>query len=237
MGATAFVAQRLRMKLAAALFMEQALCYGPGMPRPRVHDLGRVLDVAERLAVSSGPAAVTIRALSEATSVSNGALYHAFGSRAGLLGRAWVRAAEQFLQLQCDAVEEALGSGEPGHEAAVAAVVAAALCPALFFDQNPTSAQFLLTVSRSELLGSGEIPTDVATQLRQLDKALGKIFVRLSCSLWGRKDRQALAVIHDCVVALPTALLLRGNRTADVSARERLAAAVRAVLTIPPTED
>lgn len=217
-----------------SLILEHVLCYIRGMPRPRVHDLGQVLDVAERLAVSSGPAAVTIRALSEATSVSNGALYHAFGSRAGLLGRAWVRAAEQFLQLQRDAVEHALGSDKPDREAAVEAVVAAALCPALFFDQNPTSAQFLLTVSRSELLGSGEIPTEVATELRQLDKALGKIFVRLACSLWDRKDKHALAVIRDCVVQLPTALLLRGNRTADVAARERLAAAVRAVLTIPP---
>jgi hypothetical protein len=36
------------------------------------------------------------------------------------------------------------------------------------------------------------------------------------------------------VVELPTALLLRGNRFPDEAARERLAAAVRAVLTIPP---
>lgn len=211
------------------------LCYRHVMPRPRVHDLGQVLDVAEELVVSTGPAAVTVRALSEATSVSNGALYHAFGSRAGLLGRAWVRAAEGFLQLQHDSVEQALACSESGDEAAaVEAVVAAALCPALFFDQNPTSAQFLLTISRTELLGSGEIPVDVAKDLRQLDKALGKIIIRLSCSLWDRRDKQALAVIRDCVVQLPTALLLRGNRTADTAARERLAAAVRAVLTIPP---
>jgi AcrR family transcriptional regulator len=207
------------------------------MPRPRTHDLGQVLDVAERLAVAAGPAAVTIRALSEATSVSNGALYHAFGTRAGLLGRAWVRAAEGFLQLQRDAVEHVLGGdANPVDEAtAVEAVVAAALCPASFFDRSPISAQFLLTVPRDELLRSGEIPADVATELRQLDKALGRIFVRLSCSLWDRKDTQALALIRDCVVALPTALLLRDNRTADDTARERLATAVRAVLTIPPS--
>ena len=209
------------------------------MPRPRTHDLGRVLDVAEELAVTAGPAAVTIRALSEATSVSNGALYHAFGTRAGLLGRAWLRAAQGFLQLQRDAVERVLGSGDQaaGESAAVEAVVAAALCPASFFDAHPTSAQFLLTVPREELLRSGEIPDDVAEELRQLDKALGKIFVQLSCSLWDRQDRHALALIRDCVVALPTALLLRGNRTADDAARRRLAVAVRAVLTIPPASD
>jgi AcrR family transcriptional regulator len=207
------------------------------MPRPRVHDLDRVLDVAEELAVTGGPAAVTIRALSEATSVSNGALYHAFGTRAGLLGRAWVRAAEGFLQLQRTAVEQALTSRSRVDEpSAVAAVVAAALCPASYHDQNPTAAQFLLTVAREELLRSGEVPADVAQELRQLDEALGAIFVRLSVSLWNRRDKKALALVRDCVVHLPTALLLRGNRTADPVARDRLAAAVRAVLTIPPAD-
>lgn len=201
------------------------------MARPRVHDLDRVLDVAEELAVAAGPAAVTIRALSEATSVSNGALYHAFGSRAGLLGRAWVRAAEGFLELQRSSVDQALDDGENAAEA----VVAAAMCPAAFFDQNPTSAQFLHTVRRDELLRSGDVPTDVAEELRQLDKALVALFVRLALSLWDRKDKHAVAVIRDCVVQLPTALLLHGNRTADGAARERLAVAVRAVLTVPLT--
>ena len=208
------------------------------MPRPRTHDLDRALDVAASLAVTAGPAAVTIRALSEATSMSNGALYHAFGSRAGLLGRAWVRAAESFLQLQRDAVEHLLAGskGQVRQAVAVEAVVAAALCPATFFDRDPTSTQFLLTVAREELMGSAELPDDIAGQLRDLDRTLGKIFIRLSCSMWGRRDEHALALIRDCVVELPTALLLRGNRFPDSAARERLAAAVRAVLTVPPTE-
>jgi AcrR family transcriptional regulator len=198
-----------------------------------VHDLGRVLDVAEQLAVTAGPAAVTIRALSDATSVSNGALYHAFGTRAGLLGRAWLRAAEQFLLLQRDAVGQVL-AGPDDHATAVEAVVAAALCPAAFHDQNPTSAQFLLTVAREDLLKSGDVPDDVANQLRHLDKALVAVFVQLARRLWDRSDPAAVALVRDCVVHLPTALLLQDNRASDLLARERLAAAVRAVLTIPP---
>ncbi|PRC43263.1 TetR family transcriptional regulator, partial [Mycobacterium sp. ITM-2017-0098] len=89
---------------------------------------------------------------------------------------------------------------------------------------------------REELLRSGEVPDDIATELRQLDKALVTIFIRLSRSLWDRKDKQAVALIRDCVVHLPTALLLRERRTADPAARERLAAAVRAVLSIPPRD-
>ncbi|WP_372481327.1 TetR/AcrR family transcriptional regulator [Mycolicibacterium lacusdiani] len=200
-----------------------------------MHDLEHVLDVAERLAVAEGPAAVTIRALSDATSVSNGALYHAFGTRAGLLGRAWMRAAERFLELQRTAVEQVLAGGDGTDGNATEAVVAAALCPASLFDQNPTSARFLLTVRREELLRSGDVPADVADELRRLDDALGAIFVRLALSLWDRKDKRALALVRDCVVDLPTALLLRGNRVGDGAARDRLAAAVRAVLTIPPS--
>jgi AcrR family transcriptional regulator len=199
-----------------------------------VHDLEHVLDVAERLAVAEGPGAVTIRALSEATSVSNGALYHAFGTRAGLLSRAWVRAAERFLELQRTAVEQALSEADTDGNA-TEAVVAAALCPASFLEQNPTSARFLLTVRREELLRSGDVPADVADELRRLDEALGAIFVRLALRLWDRKDERALALVRDCVVHLPTALLLRGNRVGDRTARDRLAAAVRAVLTIPPS--
>ena len=79
------------------------------------------------------------------------------------------------------------------------------------------------------------MPADVADELRRLDEALGAIFVRLALRLWDRKDKPALALVRDCVVHLPTALLLRGNRVGDRAAADRLAAAVRAVLTIPPS--
>jgi AcrR family transcriptional regulator len=65
------------------------------MARPRVHDPDRVLDAAESLVVACGPAAVTIRAISAAVGVSNGAVYHTFGSRMGLLARAWLRGIQE----------------------------------------------------------------------------------------------------------------------------------------------
>lgn len=208
------------------------LCYSWQVPRPRVHDLDHVLDAAEQMAVTGGPASVTIRALSVATSASNGALYNAFGSRAGLLGRAWIRAAERFLALQHEVVEQVLASSTPSEEA----VVAAALCPAVFLEQSPASARFLLTVSRDELLGSGEIPAEVADELHRLDQSLVALFILLARSLWDRKDAHAVALVRLCVVDLPTALLLNERSHADSHARERLASAVRAVLTIPPAD-
>ncbi|MGV0850109.1 helix-turn-helix domain-containing protein [Mycolicibacterium phlei] len=204
------------------------------MPRPRVVDFEPLMDEAERLAARAGVSAVTIRALSRATSISNGAIYHAFGSRSGLLARVWLRAARRFLSVQRDAVARAL---EPGVTPATAvdAVVAAAECPATFLDLHPTSARFLLSVRRDELLGDREVPAEVAEELRSLDDELTALFLELAQAKWGRRDRTAVAVIRDCVVELPTALLLRSPAPAP-GARERLEAAVRAVLTLdPPT--
>ncbi|MDT5145636.1 MAG: hypothetical protein QOC58_281, partial [Mycobacterium sp.] len=128
------------------------------MPRPRLYDKDQILDAVERLAVQSGAAAVTIRAISDAVGVSNGAVYHTFGSRAGLASRAWLRAGHRFLTLQTRLIDTAQAA-DP-----VAAVVAAADAPAVFAERYPDSSRLVLTVRRDELLGS-ETPTDLADQL------------------------------------------------------------------------
>ncbi len=207
------------------------------MPRPRVHDLDTLLDAAENLAATAGPTAVTVRAVSDVTGVSNGAIYHAFGSRGGLVGSAWLRAAQRFLALQRSRVDDALGNPSPSR--AVDAVVAAAEVPAIFALDYPQSALLLLTVRRDELLGA-DVPTDIAEQLTQLDRALVELFIRLSTALWGRKDGRAVEAIEACVVGLPTGLLIHpakradGWRVPDAAARARLDAAVRAVLLLDP---
>jgi AcrR family transcriptional regulator len=199
------------------------------VPRPRVYDQDQILDAVERLAVQSGPAAVTIRAVREAIGVSNGAVYHSFGSRAGLVGRAWLRAGHRFLSAQSELIDAA-----PGGDA-TAAVVAAAEAPAVFADEHPHSSQLILTVRRDELLGP-ETPTDIAAQLRDLDRLLVQTMIRLARALWDRKDAAAVDVITTCIVDLPTAILLNRNRIHDNDARERLRAAVRAVLAVGPPQ-
>jgi len=201
------------------------------MPRPRVYEPDRVLDAVESLAVASGPAAVTIRAISAAVGVSNGALYHTFGSRSGLTGRAWLRAGRRFLAVQNDLVDKALSTTGP--QAPVAAVVAAADAPAVFAEQHPDSSKVLLTVSREELLDS-DLPDDVAIELRDLDRLLVGLLIRLAVNLWDRKDARAVDTITTCIVDLPTAILLRRDRLANPTAREHLRASVRAVLDVGP---
>ncbi|CAM3333755.1 TetR family transcriptional regulator [Mycobacterium intermedium] len=204
------------------------------MPRPRVYDTDRVLDAAESLAVTSGPAAVTIRAISAAVGVSNGAVYHTFGSRAGLLGRVWLRAGRRFLDAQTALVDQALSA--PGRQAGVDAVVAAADAPAVFAEQYPNSSMLLLVVRREELL-EPDLPDEIGSEIKTLETRLIGLMIRLALRVWERKDAGAVDTITTCIVDLPTAILLRRNRLGSSTAREQLRAAVTAVLDIgPPPE-
>jgi AcrR family transcriptional regulator len=197
------------------------------MPRPQVYDRDAMLDAAEELAVEGGVKAVTIRAVAERAGISNGAIYHAFGSRGGLVGRAWVRAARRFLTLQKQAVD---AEDEP-----VRAVMAAADAPAVFSEQYPSSARLILGIPRDELIG--EAPTDVQAELGALDIDLRDLLIRLSIAMWDRKDAASVAVIEDCVVGLPTGLMLRRPMPPTADTRRRLAAAVQALLSVKLGEE
>jgi AcrR family transcriptional regulator len=190
------------------------------MPRPQVYDRDAMLDAAEELAVVGGVKAVTIRAVSDRAGISNGAIYHAFGSRGGLVGRAWVRAARRFLALQQRAVD--------AEDQPVRAVVAAADAPAVFSERYPSSARLVLGTPREELIG--EAPAEVQAELRALDTDLRDLLIRLSIAMWDRKDAASVALIEDCVVGLPTGLMLRRPMPPTDDARRRLAAAVQAIL-------
>lgn len=208
--------------------MEQMLCYCPVMPRPRVHDLDRLLDMAEQLVADVGAAGVTVRGLAAATGVSNGSIYHAFGSINALLARVWLRAATDFLDLQAELAE----TPDP-----VNAVVAVADATALFAERRPEAARMLLTVKKDHLLGP-QLPDELADALLALDKRVVRVLVRLSQRLWDRRDARAVEVLTTCVVDLPVAFFRRAlAEGAPISpdSRARLAAAVRAVLALPPT--
>lgn len=221
----------LDARMERGVITERTLCYRGGMPRPRVYDPDTVLDAVEVLAARSGPTAVSIRAISAEAGVSNGAVYHTFTSRGGLMGHAWLRAGRRFLALQTAMVDEALAKS--GQREGAAAVVAAADAPVAFAEKFPDSGRLLLSVRREEVL-AGDIPDDVAKELRDLERLLVELMIRLALHMWDRKDAAAVDVITSCVVDLPTALLLRRKRLGNATAREQLHAAVRAVLRVGP---
>jgi AcrR family transcriptional regulator len=168
---------------------------------------------------------VTVRGLAAAAGVPNGTIYHAFGSLSAVLAQVWLRAATAFLDLQTSHVDRA--------SSPVEAVVAAADTPAVFAGQRPTAARMLLRVKADRLFGP-ELPDELAEALHALDKRLVALLVRLARQVWDRGDGLAVEVITTCVVDLPTAFFRRD--ITDSLVRERLAAAVRAVLTVPPRE-
>jgi AcrR family transcriptional regulator len=200
------------------------------VPRPRIHDRDTILDAAQSLAVATGPAGVTTRAVAEAAGVSNGAIYHSFRSRSDLVAQTWLRAARAVLDVQRHLVDAALAdpSADP-----IDAVVAAAAAPAVFHDHHPQSSRLLLQVNRTQLLGD-DLPEDVTADLAAVDRALVGLMMRLSERLWGRRDATAVDAITMCIVDLPTAITLSRKRIGSAWARDRLAAAVRAVLAEDP---
>lgn len=202
------------------------------MPRPRVYDLDSVLDAAESLAAHAGPAGVTTRAVAAAAGVSNGAIYHNFGSRAALVAHTWLRAGRRFLDVQTELVEAVLA--DPAVDP-VEAVVAAADAPVVFAGRWPRSGALLLQVPRDQLLAD-ELPADLTDELDGLNRRLLELMKRLSTTMWDRRDRAAVDAITVCIVDLPTSIILSRNRIRNTWARARLQAAVRAVLAEePPT--
>ncbi|TWH21549.1 TetR family transcriptional regulator [Prauserella rugosa] len=223
------------------LLVEQVLHYRRLVPRPRVHNLDQVLDVAERLAVDEGPERLTVRKLSAESGVPNGAIYHAFGSLSALRGRMWLRAATEFLDLQTELIDEALMSAS-GFDGAVNAAVAAADAAAVLASRRPAAARMLMTVRREQLLGP-ELPAELADALLGLDRRLvSEVLRRLAMALWDRRDGSSVEVVTTCVVDLPTALLRRDLSQATVDGtvrigsdvRARLSTAVRAILDHEP---
>ncbi len=198
------------------------------MGRPRQFDLETLCDHARELWVEHGVAGVTIRALSAVSGASNGAVYHAFGSRDGLLARVWAREAEGFLAFQRDAVTKAMAGGNPTD-----GLVAAALAPARYAESDPASARLLLSANVDDLM-TAELTDDGRAKLRQRQRELGKLLVELASALWGRHDAAAVTTVRYCVVNLPGTLLLRSKRVNDPVAHHALELAVRGIATEQP---
>lgn len=195
------------------------------MGRPRKHDPEALLDHARRLWAGDGVEALTLRSLSDVSGVSNGAIYHAFGSRDGLLAAVWAREAERFVTYQRAVVDQALSADDP-----VGAVLAAAAAPAGYARHDEDGARLLLSVA-PESVRPSETDRERHTRLRT---ALGAIVADLARALWGREDAAALRVVRHCVVDLPGALLLSPSRVSDPLAIEVLERAVRGVVAVPP---
>lgn len=200
------------------------------MGRPRQHDLDTLCDHARDLWVAHGSDGVTIRALMAVSGASSGAVYHAFGSRDGLLARVWAREAKDFLTFQRGAVTHAMADGSPTE-----ALVAAALAPAAYAQTNAASTRLLLSANVEDLM-SAELTDDGRAQLRRRQRELGLLLGELASALWDRNDVAAATTIRYCVVNLPGTLLLRSKKVTDPVAQHALELAVRGIASQAPPD-
>jgi AcrR family transcriptional regulator len=202
------------------------------MARPRTHDLGTLLDVAEHIATSTGPSGLTLRRLATEAGVSNGSIYHSFSSKEELLARVWARAAQRLLALLEARVTAALME-DPG---ATEAVVAAALSPVDFALDHPAAARLFFMQRRDQLL-SEDLPASAAAELEAIQSSFTKLLIRLAQARWNRRDRAAVDAIAACVVDLPGGLMRRkllDGVALDDQTRAQIEAACRAILELEP---
>jgi AcrR family transcriptional regulator len=199
--------------------------------RPRTHEIDSLLDAAERLLAARGGSGVTIRALADETGAPSGTLYHAFGSRADLLGRMWQRAAERFLTRQEEAIQ-GLSREHPDFDRAEQATIAVASVPALIQTESPDTATVLLRYRRDEILGQ-DLSEELREELERLDERLLGVLTTLAEGLWGRRDRAAVETVAVCVIDLPTAILIN-RRERVIDPLDALDAAIRGVLEREP---
>jgi AcrR family transcriptional regulator len=202
------------------------------MGRPREHNIESILDRATTIMVERGVHGLTLRELATETGASNGTIYHAFGSRSGLVAMAYLQNAERFLALQRDAVEQARLTTDD----AAAPVVAAAQAASRLAGTAPVSAAFLMLVRYDELLVD-DIPDDLRESLSDLARRLSILFVDLARTALGRDDELAVDTIRTCVVDVPSGLLLRREQLTDPHALLRVEAAVRGILAAAPPSD
>ena len=198
------------------------------MARPQLVDVDALLDHARAIWMAEGQSAVTIRALSSRSGVSNGAIYHHFSSRNHLLSQIWAREAAAFRAFQHEQIEEARKSGT-----AEDAVVAAALATG-GYAQVEGAAVRVLFGSRPESLTADGVPPEVVKELRRHRTSATTLVSDLAEEVWGHTGDPAKRLMRHCVVDIPARIFMAAARPNDALARYATEHAVRGVLAAGP---
>ena len=202
------------------------------MPRPQLHSTDTMLDAARDLVLNQGLRGATVEAIAAASGAPTGTIYHRFGSRDELIGRAWVRAVKRsqagFL--------EALEVDDPRD-----AAVGAARALVDFCREHPKDGRLLLSHSRAELIGArmsadlvGSSPSSgLLNDLRDLNRPIERAVVDLSRRLYGDASRPNVERTMLAVFDLPYGAVRRHldtGRSPPADLGDNLERAIRAVL-------
>lgn len=198
------------------------------MGRPQEINVDDLLDHARALWVADGMAAVTIRALSARSGVSNGSIYHHFESRNHLLAEVWAREAQAFRAYQNAQIDHARAHGSVAD-----AVVAAALVTGGYAEVDAKAVRVLLA-SRPDVLNADALPAPVRRQLAEHRANAAKVIGELAQEMWGRSDDVATTLMRNCVVDIPARIFMAAGQPNDPLARYAIEQAVRGILAAGP---
>lgn len=201
------------------------------MGRPQEVDLDALLGHARDLWMAEGSKAVTIRALSLRSGVSNGAIYHHFTSRDHLLASIWAQEAARFRQYQRAEIDRARETGT-----AQDAVVAAALATGGYAVVEGAAVRVLIA-SRPDLRNPEGVPDELLDELNRHRADAAALIEELATDVWGRSDRTALTLMRFCMVDIPARLFMVGDQPNDPLARYAIENAVRGVLAAGPPRE
>jgi AcrR family transcriptional regulator len=188
--------------------------------RPRTHSEDDVLDAARAIVLRDGARSATVAAIARASGAPSGSLYHAFGSRDGVLVAAWTRAARRSQAGWLEAARIA----DP-----VAAGVAMALSLLAFAREQPEECRFLLG-TRLEDLVDGDVPVDYGEVNAPIVATVAAVARRLGGP--AARQRVVLATVDLPYGAIRRRLL--GGKPPPRALDGPLAAAARAALTHVP---
>ena len=200
------------------------------MGRPQLVDVDALLDHARAIWVAEGQSAVTIRALSARSGVSNGAIYHHFSSRNHLLALVWAREASAFRTFQREQIQAARDQGS-----AEDAVVAAALSTGGYADVKGAAVRVLLA-SRPDAITPEGVPDQLVKELRRHRASAATLISDLAEEAWGRSDATAKRLMRNCVVDIPARIFLSAEKPNDALARYAIEQAVRGLLAAGPPD-
>jgi AcrR family transcriptional regulator len=190
------------------------------MGRDRLHSEDALLDAARSVVLSGGVRAATMANLSAASGAPTGSLYHAFGSRQGVLAALWLRATERSQRLWIEA--EASQPDDP-----VDAGVAMALSVLAFARREPDDVRVLMALRPEDF---PEIVVDLDAYNKPIHAGLRRLATRLDGPDAGL--RAHLATVELPYGSLRVRLGPAGLRISS-KLDTYLAAAARAVLADP----
>lgn len=170
------------------------------MPRPAKFSEEQILDVSRDLVVESGPATLTMTAVSRLLGAPSGSLYHRFPGRDTLAAALWVRAVRRF---QSGYLAE-LGNRDP-----LQAALAAAGHVVTWSRANLNDARLLLQF-RSRDLVHGQWPQTLRDEnlrlRRQLETSIRDLQASFGATEPAERHRVSFAVIDVPYAAVRPAL-------------------------------